>query len=101
MRYQSGESRGFGAGGVLWAATVGGAVVSAAVLADRVGGDVRWQSKSTSIQFEGDNPGKTDVAWVVFPGLGQRSSAPAARAVGPSLDAPVISMDLPQRGPRH
>lgn len=80
-------------------AVIGGCVVGFVAGVDVVGGMARWPRASTSLQFEVGAGGDSRTAWFVFPGLGQRSSVPAARALAPALDAPVVSLRLPERGP--
>jgi hypothetical protein len=107
MRYRSQENQGLRPANsrgrrtsIGSATTIGGALLGAAVLVDRLGGNARWRGTATSFQFEGsEEPTSTDIVWMVFPGLGQKSSRPAARAVASVLDAPTVSIDLPQRHP--
>jgi hypothetical protein len=108
MSYRSGKNReleaAIAAGGKTSlgkTAAIGGALLGATILVDRLGGDTRWRETAASFQFETpeEEITNTDVVWVVFPGLGQKSSRPAARAVAPVLDAPTVSMNLPQKRP--
>jgi len=81
-------------------AVIGGCVVGFVAGVDVVGGMARWPRAGTSLQFEvGTDGTDSGTAWFVFPGLGQRSSVPAARALAPALDARVVSLRLPERGP--
>jgi pimeloyl-ACP methyl ester carboxylesterase len=81
-------------------AVIGGCVVGFVAGVDVIGGIARWPRAGTSLQFEVRADGTdSGTAWFVFPGLGQRSSVPAARALAPALDAPVVSLRLPERGP--
>lgn len=79
-------------------ATAGGALLAGTAV-ELGGGTLRWRRHETSFQFiDGQNVDGPD-AWFFFPGLGQANTKADAEAIAPALDAPAVSMELPQRKP--